>query len=208
MKIIDVSLSISHTTPTYPGDPEPMIKRVFDIDKGDAANVSKIALSSHVATHIDAPLHFLKDGVSVDELPLETFIGRVKVFEMLEEDVITRALLEKKNIEYGDRIFLKTKNSEYLKQDEFYKDFVFLSPDAALYLVDKCVRIVGIDYLSIEKYNSEDYAVHKILLKNNIIIVEGLDLKDVDEGEYKYVCLPLKIKNCDGAPARVILIEE
>lgn len=206
MRIIDISLDISNKTISFPGDPKVEIKRVFDIKKGDIATVSKLSLSSHTATHIDAPSHFIKDGLSVDKLPLENLIGKVKVIEFLQDDKITKSFLEKKDIEKA--IFFKTKNSQYLNSGKFFEKYTSLSPDAAEFLIEKGVKVVGIDYLSIEEYGSEEYPVHKMLLSHGVIIIEGLNLLDIKEGDYEFVALPLKIKDCDGAPARVVLIEK
>ncbi|ADQ04021.1 Arylformamidase [Caldicellulosiruptor owensensis OL] len=208
MKIIDVSIPISNDMVYFPGDPNPQISRVYSIEKGEVANVSKLILSSHTGTHIDAPAHFIKNGNTVDKIPLERLIGKVRVLDVGEEDSITKKFLESKNIQYNERIFFKTKNSWYLKRDtKFFKNFVYLSVDAAEYLVEKKVEVVGIDYLSIEEFNSKNFPVHRLLLSNDVVIVEGLCLLDVNEGRYKYIALPLKIEECDGAPARVILIE-
>ena len=207
MRIIDISLDISNDTASFPGDPKVEVKRIFDIKKGDIATVSKLSLSSHTATHIDAPAHFIKDGLTVDKLPLEHLVGKVKVFEVPEGNEITRSFLEKKHIEKEKAIFFKTKNSQYIRLNKFYEKYVSLSLDAADYLIEKGVKVVGIDYLSIEEFGSEDYSVHKSLLSNGIIIIEGLNLLDVSEGEYEFIALPLRIKGCDGAPARVVLIE-
>lgn len=209
MRIIDVSIPISNNMIYFPGDPKPQISRVYSIEKGEAANVSKLTLSSHTGTHIDAPAHFIKDGKTIDQIPLEYLIGEVKVFEVYDDDSITKEFLESKNIEYGDRIFFKTKNSQYLSNtSKFYENYVYLSLEAAQFLVEREVKVVGIDYLSIEEFASYDFAVHKSLLSNGVVIIEGLDLSQVCEGKYRYVALPLKLKDCDGAPARVVLIED
>jgi len=203
MKIIDVSLDISNETISFPGDPKVEVKRVFDITKGDIATVSKLSLSSHTATHIDAPAHFIKGGLTVDKIPLEHLMGKVKIF-----DKITRSFLEKKHIEREKAIFFKTKNSHYLNSSNFYQKYTSLSLDAAEYLIEKGIKVVGIDYLSIEEYGSDEYPVHKILLSHGVLVIEGLNLLGVKEGKYEFIALPLRIKGCDGAPARVVLIEK
>jgi len=209
MRIIDVSIPISNDMVYFPGDPKPQISRVYSMENKDPANVSKIILSSHTGTHIDAPAHFIKNGNTIDKIPLERLIGKVRVLDVGKEDSITKKFLESKDIQYNERIFFKTKNSWYLKRyTKFFKNFVYLSVDAAEYLVEKKVEVVGIDYLSIEEFNSNNFPVHRLLLSNDVVIVEGLCLLDVNEGRYKYVALPLKIEECDGAPARVIIIED
>ncbi|WPX09346.1 cyclase family protein [Anaerocellum danielii] len=207
MRIIDVSIPISNSMVYFPGDPKPQISRVYSIEKGEVANVSKLILSSHTGTHIDAPAHFIKDGKTVDQIPLEYLIGEVKVFDVCEDDKLTREFLESRDIELEDRIFFKTKNSLYLNNNsKFHEKYVYLSLDAAQFLIERKVKVVGIDYLSIEEFGSSDFAVHKLLLSNNVVIIEGLDLSQVCRGKYRYVALPLKLKDCDGAPARVVLI--
>lgn len=205
MSIIDVSIMIKNKMISYPGDPEPIVKKAYSIEKGDSANVSSINLSSHTGTHIDAPSHFIEGATSIDKLPIDLFVGIVKIFDFGDIDVITRADLENKDIKKGDRIFFKTKNSKYLELDEFYKGFTYLSSDGAEYLSQVGVELIGIDYLSIEEFGSKDNIVHKLLLQNGIVIIEGLDLRLVEEGEYEYIALPLRIEGCDAAPARVIL---
>ncbi|WAM34322.1 cyclase family protein [Caldicellulosiruptor morganii] len=208
MRIIDVTLEISNEMVSFPGDPRVEIAKVLDIKKGDIATVSKLMLSSHTATHIDAPAHFIKDGLTVDRLLLENLMGKVKVIDAIDEDRINREFLSKKEIGDAKAVFFKTRNSQYLHSKSFYHSYVSLSLDAAEYLIEKGVKVVGIDYLSIEEYASVDYPVHKTLLSREVVIVEGLNLLNVSEGEYSFVALPLKIKGCDGAPARVVLIEE
>jgi len=204
LRYIDVSIEISNDTVWFPGDPKPTIEKTSDIDKGDQANVSKLSISSHCATHIDAPSHFIKDGTTIDKLDLDYFHGKVKVIEV-EKDVITSDILKMKDIKKGDRIFFKTKNSQMITKSVFQENYTFLSLDGAQFLVGKKVKVIGIDYLSIEEFNSNAYSVHKILLSNGIVIIEGINLNEVDEGEYEYFAFPLKIKDCDASPVRVVL---
>lgn len=201
----DVSIELSSNTAVYSGDPNIEVENIFDISKGDKFNLSKLTITTHSGTHIDAPKHFFSDGYGIEEISMEKLIGKVKVFEILNCDKIERKHLEKFIIESGDRIFFKTSNYDKVTHKNFYNKFVYLTLEAAEYLVDKNINTVGIDYFSIESFDDDEFKVHKLLLKNNIIIVEGINLKDVPEGEYELYALPIKIKNSDGAPARVIL---
>ncbi|MFQ6136273.1 MAG: cyclase family protein [Candidatus Hydrothermarchaeales archaeon] len=210
MKILDISVPISEKMQIFPGDPEVEIKRVAEISKGDVANLSSILLGTHTGTHIDPPLHFIEDAMSIDEVPLEHLVGRAKVFDFsdIEEEITARDLKNfDDQIHEGSIILLKTRNSELWGGMEFPEEFIYLNKDASEYLAKKRIKTVGIDSLSIEKYGSKTTPTHLILLENNILIIEGLNLKDVSQGGYFFVGLPLKIKGGDGGPARAILIE-
>ena len=204
-KIFDVTVPLSAEVPTFPGDPPFLIESLYRIANGDPYNVARISLGTHSGTHIDAPYHFLADGQTVDQLPLEILMGKARVVELAARDKIERAELEARNLRDDIRVLLKTRMSGQLRQPRFQEDFVYLTPDAATYLVQAGIKLVGIDYLSLEKYGSTDYAAHHVLLKAGVVIIEGLDLSDVEPGEYDMTCLPLRIVGADGAPARVIL---
>ncbi|WP_027634648.1 cyclase family protein [Clostridium hydrogeniformans] len=204
-KFFDVTLDLSEETIIYPGDPKFEKEYICSIDMGDSFNISSIAMGSHTGTHIDAPRHFYKDGDTIDSIEIEKLIGEAKVIDLLEAEEINKEILEKFYIEEGDRILFKTRNSKILRENRYEENFVSLTKDGAEYLIEKNIKLVGIDYLSIEGINSEFNDVHLLLLKNNIVIIEGVDLLDVPHGEYNMSALPLKIKGGDGAPARVIL---
>ncbi|CAN5447906.1 cyclase family protein [soil metagenome] len=212
MKIYDVSVPICEKTPVYEGDPKVEIKTANAISKGDAANVSKLCFGAHTATHVDAPNHFIEGTRKVDELPLEVLIGKVRVVELPPDALsVDVSHVENAGLENVERVLFKTRNSEFwndLGQD-FQKDFTYIAPDAAQKLVDFGAKLVGIDYLSVEKFGSEDFQTHITLLKNQVIIIEGLDLREVSAGDYELICLPLKIAEGtgDGAPARTVLRE-
>lgn len=201
----DISIELSNNTAVYNGDPNVEIEDVFNISKGDDFNLSKLIITTHSGTHIDAPKHFFTDGYGIEEIPIEKLIGKAKVFEILNCSKIEKHHLENLFIEDGDRVFFKTSNYDKVTHKIFYEEFVHLTLEAAEYLVDKNINTVGIDYFSIESFNDDEFRVHKLLLKNSIVIVEGLNLKDVPEGNYELCALPIKIKNSDGAPARVVL---
>lgn len=208
MKIYDVSITISDKLPVWPGDPAVSIKQRLSIEKGNSYNISELSLSTHTGTHIDAPYHFEQNGLKVDELPLDVLIGRARVFAFASGgDRIDLPDVKALNLSGVERVIFKTINSRYWGFPDFKKDFVYITPMAAQFLVDCGIRLVGIDYLSVEQYGSVAADVHHILLRNGVIIIEGLDLRAVEPGDYELIALPLKIKDGDGSPARVILRE-
>jgi arylformamidase len=209
MEIFDITIPIHPTMPVWPGDTGVQMEQVSKIEEGANANVSHLALGVHTGTHVDAPCHFIPDGVVLDEVPLDRFIGVVEVVEIPEVDLITAADLEGMIPSPTTRIIFKTKNSSiWTKMDhQFYEDFTALSPDGAQYLVDLGVKFVGIDYLSIAPFK-ESRPTHEILLGAGVVILEGVDLSAVVPGQYTLYCLPLKLVGVDGAPARTILVRE
>ncbi len=208
MKIYDITVPISNALPVYPGDPEIHIERIQSLEKGDIARVSHLSFSTHIGTHIDPPYHFIKDGVPLDQAPLDIFIGPARVVDVGDAASIDTALLATFDLEGASRVIFKTRNSRLWREtSEFQKDFVYLETDAAEALVARGVKLVGIDYLSIEKFGFDKPTTHWTLLGNNVFIVEGLDLNEIAPGDYELICLPLKIKDGDGGPARVVLRE-
>ncbi len=203
---IDISVPIRDATVHWPSDPPVSIKRVKDIEKGDTANLSVISMGAHSGTHVDAPIHFIKDGKGVDRIPLDTVIGRARVIEIRDPESIKPEELARHRIQGGERILFKTRNSAHLwKSNEFVEDFVFISDAAADFLVERGVRLVGVDYLSVGSFKHGGSYVHKKLLIGGIWIIEGLNLSNVTPGKYDLICLPLRIVAGDGAPARAIL---
>ncbi|HEX9616711.1 MAG TPA: cyclase family protein [Anaerolineales bacterium] len=208
MQTYDISLSISPDLPTWPGDPPIVLERVDKIEEGANNNVSRLDMSVHTGTHVDAPFHFLPDGKTVEQLKLNQLTGRVYVLNLPDADLITEAVLEKAQIPPRTRrVLFKTRNSEYWARQErsFQTEFVALSPDGAHYLVQRGVKLVGVDYLSVAPYK-QSKLTHEILLKAGVVVVEGLDLSEVSQGRYTLFCLPLKLVGSDGAPARAILV--
>lgn len=179
---------------TYPGDPEVRLERVSSIADGDVANLSRLDLGVHSGTHVDAPLHFLDGGAAVETLPLDVLVGPCVVVDGLDPAAVPAG---------AERVLFKTPNSHLWERDEFSEDFVKLDGDAARALVERGVRLVGIDYLSIG-----DEEAHRILLRAGVVAVEGLDLREAEPGEYRLVCAPLKLKGAEGAPARVLLLRD
>ena len=192
----------------YPGNPRTEIKAVSRIPKA-SSNVSRITLGSHAGTHVDSRKHVESGAKGVDEIPLARLYGKSRVLDLRSVpfgEGIRPENLKKSQIYRGDIILLKTKNSS-TGYRRFRKDFVYLTEEGAAWLAKKGVKTVGIDYLSIQKFRTGYCAAHCVLLKRGIPIFEGLDLSKVRPGSYIFVGLPLKIKGCDGAPARAILIE-
>jgi arylformamidase len=210
MKIFDISVSIHPKLPVWPGDPPVVLERYRQQTKGDASNDSRLACSVHCGTHIDAPAHFIEKGTTIEQLSLDSLVGSATVVEFSEIDRITPNLLETQQIDaQTDRLLLKTKNSELWAdpQHAFYPDFVALSAESARWIVNRGIQLVGIDYLSIQMFKDAEPLTHRILLEAGVVILEGLDLRAVEPGNYQLICLPLKLTGSDGAPARAILIK-
>jgi arylformamidase len=210
-KIHDISLTISSHLPVWEGDPRIKLERVSKIEEGSESNVTDLKMRVHSSTHIDAPLHFIEGGKTVDQLSLETLVGPVQVVEIPEDcELITAKTIQSVRFLPGiERILFKTRNSRLWveKGAEFQKNFVALDAETAQILVDKGYRLVGIDYLSVAPFYG-GVLTHRTLLGAGVIVLEGLDLSGVPGGLYTLYCLPLKILGSDGAPARVILVEE
>jgi arylformamidase len=204
-RMIDVTVPMSAALPRVPGDPGFELELVQRIGDGEPCNVSKITMGAHSGTHVDAPYHFLADGPTIEQLSLEILMGKCRVIEVAGRDRIDRPELEALDLRDDIRILLKTRMSGQLRHPEFRHDFVHLTPEAATYLVQAGLKLVGVDYLSVEKLDSTGFPVHHTLLGAGVVIIEGLDLSQVEPGEYELTCLPLLIAGGDGAPARVVL---
>lgn len=209
MEIFDISVPVYTGMACYPGDPGAVIEPVRSIAQGDIANLSSLRLGSHTGTHVDAPRHFENKGEPVDRISLQVLIGPAKVVDLTGAgEYITEEDLEGADTRGVERLLLKTRNSQLWAQPEFIKDYVPLCSDAARYLVETGVKLVGIDYLSIEQFKSDRHPVHHGLLGAGVIILEGVDLSEVPAGEYFLTCLPLRIVDGDGAPARAVLTRD
>ncbi len=217
---IDISLPLGEEIPVLPPlSPEPgdasespippsRVARFFDVDKGDKATMSRIEMISHDGTHIDAPLHFIPGGMTIDEMPIDTTIGPARVIEIKDDKEVTVKELEPYNIQPGERILFKTKNSPRVYATRQYTgDFVAVSLEAARYLAEKKVRLVGIDYLTIASIETLENlaAVHRTLLSNGVFILEAINLDGVRPGNYELVCLPLRLEKGDAGPCRAVL---
>lgn len=212
MRIYDITVPISaEETPTYPGDPGVEIKQWAALERGDAANVTLLNFGAHTATHIDAPAHFIAGGAKIDALPIDAMIGPARVLEISEDvTAIGADELARHNLSGATRVLFKTRNSGFWGGEQsgnFREDFTYIEPDAARVLAQSGVRLVGFDYLSVEKFRSEGFETHLELLSHQVVIVEGLNLSGVPPGDYELICLPLRISSGtgDGAPARAVL---
>ncbi len=208
MKIHDVSVLVHEGMPIWPGDPKLSMRLASSIAKGGVANVTRIEMGAHTGTHMDAPFHFHANGYTVDKLPLDVLIGPCRVFDLTDlTGHITRAALEKCDLGAVTRALFKTRNSLRWANDnhEFDKGFVAIAADAAKHLVERGVKLVGVDYLSVEAFDSKSFPVHDTLLGAGVAIIEGLNLAGVSAGDYELIALPIKLKGADGAPARVVL---
>lgn len=208
--IIDISWPLVPGMAIYPGNPDFKTEPVQDIRNGDSANVSRIVMGSHTGTHIDAPSHFIPGGATLDQIPLERMNGRAKVLDATGHGDIGVDLLSGAGLERGDIVLFRTDNSLAWACDSIPDDYVTLTYEAADYIAGAGVKLVGIDYLTIERPKSKRIpgkSVHKTLLGSGILICEGLRLKDVSPGEYEFRCLPLNIIGLDGCPARCVLEE-
>jgi arylformamidase len=203
---MDISVPISDGMVHWPGDPPVRIYRLQDIEKGDDCNVSAVSMTVHTATHMDAPSHFTKLKTGIDKMPLSAVVGNVRVIEIEDEESIRLEEIRPHRIRKGEKILFKTKNSKR-KWDKkpFDEKFVYISTEAAKFLAERGVQTIGVDYLSIGGFDGNIVEVHRIILKARIWVIEGLDLSRVEPGSYEMVCLPIKIENCDGAPARALL---
>jgi arylformamidase len=209
-RIWDVSMPVRTGGLVYPNNPPISITPVQSIAAGNTANVSRIDLGSHTGTHVDAPLHFMDGGAGVDELPLDVLIGPARLIAF-GDDVLAvgEAELRRHDLQGVTRLLIRTRNSAWLASGstEFHPDFTHVAPDGAEYLVSLGVRLVGVDYLSVEQFHSPHHKTHKTLLENSVVIVEGMMLGDPPPGNYELICLPMLLAGLDGAPSRAVLLE-
>lgn len=207
MPIYDISVPIRSGMPVYEGDPGIEITAWSALAKGNSSNVSVLQFGAHTGTHVDAPAHFIEGARRIDALSLESLIGPARVIQVTDEVLeIDPGFLAKCDLEGVERVLFHTRNSKFWSEG-FRKDFTHLSPEAAEILVDLGVKLVGTDYLSIEKFHSGHHRTHLALLSKNVIIVEGLNLTGIEAGDYELICLPLRIAegSGDGSPARAVL---
>lgn len=212
-RFIDISFPIDEKIAIYPNNPIYEIERVTDVDSGDNATVSRITMGTHTGTHIDAPAHFIQGGKTLDQIPLERMNGEAVVINFCGsvDDYptdITCEMLMQYDIHRDDIVILKTHNTDVWKGDRIIDDYVTLTYDAASYLVDIGVKMVGIDYLTIERprhKREEGKSIHKTLLGNDVLICEGLSLASVLEGRYEFLCLPINVSGVDGLSVRCVM---
>jgi arylformamidase len=205
MKLIDVSVRIDANLPTYPGNTPFTLEAVKRLARGDSSNVSTLHLSAHSGTHVDAPRHFFDSAPGVEGLALEMLVGRARVVEVASRKAISAEALAGIDLSEDVRVLVKTANSRLWGSAEFHRDYAGVTEDGAKYLLDHGIKLVGVDYLSVEEFKKPGAPAHHILLGAGIIVIEGLNLRDVEPGIYEMFCLPLPVVGSDGAPARVIL---
>lgn len=210
MPIYDVTVPIFNELPTWPGDPSVNLTNWRSLAAGDSASVSMLNFGAHTATHVDAPAHFIEGAEKLESLNLEVLIGAAEVIAVPEDiHAIDEEFVLAHCSPGAERILFKTRNSAFWSEPElqFHEDFTYLALKAAETLVRRGMKLVGIDYLSIEKFDSAKHETHLALLSHGVIILEGLDLSEVPAGRYELICLPLRLRSNlgDGAPARVVL---
>jgi arylformamidase len=205
-RLVDVSVVLAPGLATYPGNPEFELQSVKRIAEGASSNVSRLVLGTHTGTHVDAPRHFYDDRPGVDALTLDLLIGRARVIDLPFRGGIGEQQLAALGLLEDLRVLLRTPNSALWRSSTgFHQDYTYLSEAGARYLVEQGVKVVGVDYLSVEQFKKPGAPAHHALLGNNVVIIEGLDLSDAEPGIYEMYCLPLRVAGADGAPARVVL---
>ncbi len=204
----DISMLLGETA-TYPGDAPYSREIVSEVTPGAAYsyNLSTMTMSAHAGTHVDSPAHFISGGKTLDQYPLERFLLPAHVISVEDDESVPRDALEDVDIRAGEALLFKTHNSlrGLSKKSAFTEKFVYLSIEAAQLCLDLGVSLVGIDYLSVDRYGDDTAPVHHLLLKEDILILEGIDLEAVAPGEYYLLCLPLRVQGAEAAPARAVL---
>ncbi|HLG74405.1 MAG TPA: cyclase family protein [Chloroflexota bacterium] len=211
MRIIDISLPLSTDIPVWPGDPKLRLDRLKDLASGDGVTVSHLSMCVHTGTHIDAPAHFLEGGAYLRDLDLTPFIGPAQVVHIADVDAVTPEHLERLSLAAStERLLVRTRNSELWRAADknFRSDFVAFTSEAAEWLAERRLQLVGIDYLSVQRFQDPAPTTHELLLGAGTVLLEGLNLMDVAPGRYQLCCLPLSIPEAEGAPARAVLISQ
>ena len=205
MRLIDVSVPLDAQLPTYPHNTPFSLEPIKRIARGDSSNVSTLHMSAHTGTHVDAPRHFFDQGAGTESLPLELLIGRARVIEIDSRAGVAAEDLASIDLSDDIRVLIKTHNSRLWGSPEFHEDYVGVTDSGARHLVEHGIKVVGVDYLSVEKFHNPGAPAHHVLLGAGTIVIEGLNLREVDPGVYEMFCLPLRVVGSDGAPARVVL---
>lgn len=204
-RLLDVSVPLVPGTPTYPGNPEFELQPIKRIAEGGSSNVSRVVMGTHTGTHVDAPRHFFDDGAGVDQVRLDLLMGRARVVEVTRRGGIGEEELAAAGLREDLRVLLKTSNSALWNTSGFHQDYTYLTEAGARYLVAQGVKVIGVDYLSVEQFKKAGAPAHHVLLSEGVVVIEGLNLAEADPGMYELYCLPLRIAGADGAPARVVL---
>ena len=206
--IYDVSLPLREGMPVYTNNPPFKRPMTHQLAKGDVVNQSKIEMGCHCGTHVDAPYHFEPDGYRVPDMPLESLVGKARLFHFPNVDTIDRADLEKLDLKGVERALFRTRNSDHWASGKpFDEKYVYFTGEAARFLVGKKVRLLGTDGLGVEQHGNREAPAHHALLRNGVSIIEGLFLHNVPAGDYVLFCGPLRLEGAEGAPARVLLVD-
>jgi arylformamidase len=205
-RVWDISVKDQPGMHIYPGDPPIEVNRVRAIARGDAANLTHLALGAHTGTHVDAPAHFIDGAATLEQVSMDRMVGDARVLDLRGRAAIDAAALRAHDVQAGEILLFKTDNSSLWDRQGFQEGFTYVTRDAAELLVARGVRTIGMDYLSIEEFGSATFEVHKILLGRGVLIIEGLNLRGVEPGRYLLACLPLNLQGVDGAPARAVLL--
>lgn len=205
MKLIDVTVPLDTNLPNYPGNTPFTLEAIKRLARGDSSNVSSLHMSAHAGTHVDAPRHFFDQGAGTDRLPLEMLLGRTRVIEVTSRHGIGADELADVDLSEDVRVLIKTANSRLWGNPEFRPEYVGITESGARYLIEQGIKVLGVDYLSVEEFKKPGAPAHHVLLGGGTIVIEGLNLRDVEPGIYEMLCLPLRIVGADGAPARVVL---
>lgn len=209
-KVFDITVMLGEESVDYPGDTPFSRNLIAALANGGFCDLSRLEMSAHSGTHIDSPAHFLKGGKTLEAYPLERFMLSAQVIEVDDPESIKLAELNDVNISPGEAVLFKTRNSldGLVRSASFTENFVYMTGPAAELLVERKAGLVGIDYITIEQYGGTEFPVHDALLKNDILILEGIDLQAVPAGRYRLFCLPLKIKGAEASPVRAVLMPE
>jgi arylformamidase len=207
-QIYDISLTLGQQEAVYPGDPEFKQETVTSLADGGIAEVSEFSICAHCGTHLDLPAHFIQGARTMETYPPGDFILPARVVQIDDEEAVTLRELESKKIEPGGAVLFKTTNSEsgLVCSGSFSHRYVYLTPDAARFCVTRGVKLVGLDYYSVDLYGDSGYPTHHVLLNGNVMILEGINLAEVQEGDYTLIALPLKIKGAEASPVRAVLV--
>lgn len=209
-EIFDISMMMHKNMPTWPGERHQFFyEYVKSTDEGDAFNVSRLSCSMHTGTHIDAPFHKSATGDKLEDISIKRYFGRAKVIDLMnvKEKIIKSDLIDK-DLDNCDVCLLKTSNSILINDPKFHEDYIVLDPSAAKYLVDKNIKAIGVDYLGVDSFSAVEPIIHNLLFKADVMIYEGVNLNNIEDGEYIFIGLPMKILGAEGSPVRAVLIRE
>lgn len=206
--IVDATLPLYEGMPVWPGTSAFVLETEASLAEGDGVNLSRLRMGAHTGTHIDAPSHFIAAGDTIDCVALDALVGPARVFDLTNVDSIDACVLRRLKFEGVERAVFRTRNSNLWSENpqQFHKDYVSIAPEGATWLANRRLRSLGVDYFSVERFQPDSHETHRALLSAGIWLIEGLDLRKVPPGDHWMAALPLPIRGCDGAPARVIFV--